>query len=47
MKCPKCGKDMILGELANHRGDTSFYWLPQSFIDKHWVFSVSSHEENH
>jgi len=38
MKCPKCGKDMILGELANHRGDTSFYWLPQSFIDKHWVF---------
>ena len=38
MKCPKCGKDMTLGELANHRGDTTFYWLPQSFIDKHWVF---------
>ena len=37
MKCPKCGKEMLLGEMANGRGDTSFYWAPKSFFDKHWV----------
>lgn len=37
MKCPKCGKDMVLGEIANGRGDTSVYWAPKAFFDKHWI----------
>lgn len=24
MKCPTCNKDMVLGKIANSRGDTSF-----------------------
>ena len=27
---------MTPGELATYRGDGIFYWLPQSFIKKHW-----------
>lgn len=37
MNCPKCDKDMILGEIANIRGDTSLYWAPKTFFDKHWL----------
>lgn len=44
MKCPKCGKDMILGELASTRGDSTFYWLPQSFMKKHW-FAPYNHRK--
>ena len=41
MKCPKCGKDMVLGEIADGRGDTSFYWAPKEFFDKHWANAYS------
>lgn len=41
MICPKCGNKMILGEVASARGDTSLYWLPDSFIDKHWLNTYS------
>lgn len=37
MKCPKCGEEMILGEIANSRKDSLFYWALNSFFDKHWV----------
>lgn len=37
MKCPKCGKDMVLGEIFNSRGDSLFYWAPKTFFDKHWA----------
>lgn len=33
---------MILGEIANHRGDGYFYWISKDFIDKHW-FNRYSH----
>ena len=42
MKCPTCSKNMVLGEIANSRGDTSFYWAPKAFFDKHW-FNTYSH----
>ena len=42
MKCPKCGKNMILGEIANSRGDSYFYWASKDFFDKHW-FNTYSH----
>lgn len=44
MKCPKCGNDMVLGEIANIRGDTSFYWAPKEFFDKHW-FNTYNHSK--
>lgn len=37
MKCPKCGKEMKKGEVAASRGDSTLFWLPEDFIDKHWA----------
>ena len=37
MLCPQCGKPMQPGELTSTRGDTSLYWLPQAFVEKHWL----------
>lgn len=36
MKCPKCGESMLLGEIANARGDSAlYYWVPQAFLRQH------------
>lgn len=37
MNCPKCGKEMTLGEIANTRADYAFYWAPRTFFDRHWA----------
>ena len=41
MKCPKCGNDMVLGEIASGCGNTMVYWAPKSFFDKHWLNTYS------
>lgn len=42
MKCPKCGKEMQIGEIASCRGDSKLFWLPKTFTEKHW-FNTYSH----
>lgn len=37
MNCPKCGKEMEKGEIADSRGDTACYWAPDAFFKKHWL----------
>lgn len=41
MKCPKCGKDMVLGEIFHGRGDSYINWVPKEFFDKHWFNSYN------
>ena len=41
MKCPKCGKDMLLGAIFNGRGDARLNWVPKDFFDKHWFNSYN------
>ena len=37
MNCPKCCKEMTLGEIANTRADYAFFWAPKTFFDRHWA----------
>lgn len=42
MNCPKCGKEMQIGEMAaNARGERCF-WAPKSFFNKH-VLNPTTH----
>ncbi len=41
MICPKCGKEMQLGEMSSGRGDLWLYWAPKAFFEKHWINTYS------
>jgi len=45
MKCPKCGNEMIIGEIsvdAFSRGIPSLYWAEKDFFNKHMAAWVTS-----
>lgn len=37
MTCPKCGAEMVSGEINTARGDSWIYWAPKAFFDAHWL----------
>lgn len=36
MKCPKCGKEMKIGEVSNRRGENCF-WAPSEYFNKYYL----------